>query len=271
MSAVCGLLAAAGAQADTISPEDLGSLPDADVVILGEVHDNPVHHAHQATALRAIVPKAVAFEMLTPAQAELVNSGEASGAALATALDWADSGWPPFKFYEPVFAALGTAKVYGMAVPREAVMQAFQDGPSSAFDGDAARFWLDIPLPEAEQATREEMQMAAHCYALPPEMLGGMVAAQRLRDAAFSDTALTALAETGGPVVVIAGSGHARTDWGMPAALRRAAPEVSVLSIGQIEDLEEAPDAPPFDMWLVTAPAPRPDPCAAFADRKQDG
>jgi len=42
----------------------------------------------------------------------------------------------------------------------------------------------------------------------------------------------------------------------------RAAPEVSVLSVGQVE-ADPGPDAP-YDLWVVTAPAPRDDPCAAF-------
>ncbi len=39
------------------------------MVILGEMHDNPVHHAHQAIAVEALGAKALVFEMLTEAQA----------------------------------------------------------------------------------------------------------------------------------------------------------------------------------------------------------
>jgi uncharacterized iron-regulated protein len=265
------LCAACMSQAREVGRDDLLALPAADVVILGEVHDNPAHHLNQATALEALAPAAVAFEMLSPEQAAIVNAGAAGTALMADALGWAESGWPPFDLYAPVFEALGAARVYGMAVPRDAVMASFQTGAAAGFAGDAERFGLDTALPDEEQAAREALQMAAHCDALPPEMLPGMVAAQRLRDAAFADTVLKALAETGGPVAVITGSGHARTDWGMPAALRHAAPEVTVLSLGQIEDHGEGVAAPPFDLWLVTAPADRPDPCAAFADRVQDG
>lgn len=247
------------------------ALPAADVVILGEVHDNPVHHLNQATALGALRPSAVVFEMLDPDQAATVQARQITGAALGAALAWDASGWPAFDLYQPVFDAIGDARVYGMAVPRTQVGAAFSDGAAAAFGEGAARFGLDRPLSAAEQDAREAMQATAHCDALPPEMLPGMVAAQRLRDAAFADTVLTALADTGGPVAVIAGSGHARTDWGMPAALGQAAPDVRVLSIGQLEDLGDAVDAPPFDLWLVTAPADRADPCAAFRARAEDG
>jgi uncharacterized iron-regulated protein len=97
-----------------------------------------------------------------------------------------------------------------------------------------------------------------------------MVEAQRLRDAALARAVAHAFAATGGPVVLIAGSGHARTDRGVPAVLGRAMPRLSVLSVGQIE----APAAPdqPFDLWLVTDPAsPGADPCAAFGIRAGSG
>ncbi len=266
---VIGTGAATGAalQARQIAPEALGTLAPVDVVILGEVHDNPSHHLNQATALDSLAPAAVLFEMLTQAQAEIAQARTRVGPALGAALEWEMSGWPPFDLYQPVFEALGSARIFGMTVPRDRIGSAFSDGPAAAFGDGAARFGLDRPLPPAEQVTREAMQAAAHCDALPPDMLPGMVAAQRLRDAAFADTVLTALAETGGPVAVITGSGHARTDWGMPAALRRAAPDLRVLSIGQLEDHGDLPDHPPFDLWLVTAPADRPDPCAGLRAR----
>jgi uncharacterized iron-regulated protein len=94
-----------------------------------------------------------------------------------------------------------------------------------------------------------------------------MVEAQRLRDAAFSSTALAALENEGTPVVVITGTGHARRDWGMPAVLAIAAPEVRVVSIGQFE--EETPAGDLFDRWFVSEPAPREDPCEAFARSRQ--
>jgi uncharacterized iron-regulated protein len=63
-------------------------------------------------------------------------------------------------------------------------------------------------------------------------------------------------------VVVITGNGHARADWGLPRILAETAPELRVITIGQFED--EADEAPPFDYWLITDAAERPDPCAAF-------
>jgi len=249
--------------AEEIGPDRLADLPPAQVVILGEVHDNPHHHANQAAAVAALSPAALVFEMLTPTQAARVTPDlRGDAAALGAALGWAEAGWPDFALYHPIFTAAPAAAVYGAAVPRDAARAAFEGGAAAAFGPGAPRFGLDRGLPAAEQAAREAEQMAVHCDALPADLLPGFVAAQRLRDARLAEVALDALEQTGGPVAVITGNGHARLDRGMAPLLHAAAPEVTVLSIGQFE---APPDLPvPFDLWLVTPPADRPDPCAAF-------
>mgnify|MGYP006311152977 CR=1 FL=1 len=138
------------------------------------------------------------------------------------------------------------------------------EGPAETLGAGAARFGLDQPLPEARQTRRERLQMEAHCGALPPDLLPGMVAAQRLRDAQLARVTLQARGDTGGPVVVITGNGHARTDWGVPAMLAKAAPGLSVAALGQIE-AGGTPSEAPFDIVETTPAIDRPDPCAAFA------
>lgn len=251
------------ASAGPISIEDLQNLPAADVYVLGEVHDNPAHHQNQVAAIRALAPTALVFEMLTSDQAGADYSGVIDdAAAMAKALNWAESGWPDFAMYHPIFTAAPQAAIYGAWVPRDAARAVFQQPVAEVFMGNAARFGLDTALPDDQQAEREALQLAAHCDALPTDLLPGMVAVQRLRDAVLAQAALQALEETGGPVAVIAGTGHARADWGMPSMLNIAAPDVTVLAIGQFEITP--PDNPPFDLWLITDAAERPDPCAAF-------
>ena len=108
-----------------------------------------------------------------------------------------------------------------------------------------------------------QMQFEAHCEAMPLAMMGGMVEAQRLRDAAFAAATLDALERHGAPVVVITGNGHARKDWGMPALIALADPGVTLWSVGFVETPRPLDD-PRFDLTVATEPAPRDDPCAAF-------
>ncbi|KIN70492.1 DUF399 domain containing protein [Sulfitobacter noctilucae] len=239
------------------------AMQSADVVLLGELHDNPLHHLGQADLLRQVAPKAVVFEMLTPEMAATVNAYAGDLAELGAIIGWEAAGWPDFAIYQPIFEALGDAPAVGAAAPRETVRAAFAEGAAAVFGPQAERFGLSDPLPEDQLQTRVTAQFEAHCQAMPLEMMGGMVEAQRLRDAQFAKVTLNALAEYGASVVVITGNGHARRDWGVPFAIAQADPAVSTYSVGFIEAPVSAPDAR-FDATIVTAPAQRSDPCAAF-------
>ncbi|WP_244430323.1 ChaN family lipoprotein [Roseivivax halodurans] len=237
----------------------------ADIVFLGEQHDNPAHHARQAELVAEIAPTALVFEMLTPDQAAAAPGARGDEASLEAALGWAESGWPDFSLYWPIFAAAPEAAIYGAAVPREAARSAM-DGPiSDTFGPDAADWGLTETLPDEQQVAREALQAEAHCNALPDEMLPVMVEIQRLRDAVIARAALGALRETGGPVAVITGNGHARLDWGAPSYLGRVAPDVTVASLGQGERAHGDPEGE-FDLVEIGPDVDRGDPCAEFRE-----
>ncbi len=258
------------ASAVEINADALGRLLPADVVILGEIHDNPDHHRNQAVAVAALKPRALVFEMLTPQQALQTPPDRSDAAAMERAYGWQTSGWPDFAMYHPIFAAAPQARIFGGDLPPGAARRAVSDGAARVFGADAPRYGLTAPLSPEDQSLREAEQRDAHCNALPENLLAGMVEAQRLRDAALARAVVQALEETGGPVAVITGSGHARVDRGVPAVLARVVPQVRVLSIGQIEGSAAAEQ--PFDLWIVTKAVPRDDPCAAFAaDPPQGG
>ncbi len=238
---------------------------DRDIVILGEIHDNPTHHEVQAAIVSALQPGALVFEMIPQAREAEVNGLRAEGASrddLTEALDWEASGWPDFALYAQILEAAPEARVFGAEQPRDDVMRAVEIGAAGAFGADASVYGLDEPLDPEDQADRLAQQAAAHCDALPEEMLPGMVEAQRFRDAMLANAALWARTTSGGQVVVITGSGHADKLRGVPAALAIAAPDVSVLSLGQFEAPPD--DVGAFDAYMIAPPAERDDPCKAF-------
>ncbi|WP_299848248.1 ChaN family lipoprotein [uncultured Roseovarius sp.] len=240
------------------------SLPASsqDVLILGEVHDNPGHHQVQAERIKAFEPKAIVFEMLSAEQAARVTPELLKDqVALADVLKWSDSGWPDFSMYYPIFTASNT-QIYGAAVSREVARAAMTSGIAGAFGDEADRYGLTTPLVDKEQAAREALQDGAHCDALPDNMLAPMVDIQRFRDAMLARRTVEAMAETGGPVAVITGNGHARKDWGMPAILAHVRPGLEVFVLGQTED--GAPLQGVFDEVVSSPAQQRPDPCLAF-------
>ncbi|WP_299931710.1 ChaN family lipoprotein [uncultured Pelagimonas sp.] len=235
-----------------------------DVIFLGETHDNPGHHKRQTERVIAAKPRALVFEMLTTDQTSLVTPDLVGNAdQLEQALGWESSGWPDFSMYYPIFAAAPEAQVFGGAVPREDARRLMSEPVQAVFGEDAKQFGLDQPLPDTQQTKREAMQMAAHCDALPENMLPMMVNMQRLRDAALARAVVQAFEETGGPVAVITGNGHARKDWGAPVILDRVAPNLDIYSLGQGEEGVGPPDGV-FDEITFSPTVERDDPCAAF-------
>jgi len=65
-----GFLAAfsVAARAEQVTIEALSYLPEADVVILGEAHDNPLHHLHHAIAVEVLAAEALVSQMLDARQ-----------------------------------------------------------------------------------------------------------------------------------------------------------------------------------------------------------
>lgn len=253
------LLCSVPALAQSLPPE----LSNAEIVLLGEIHDNPAHHERQAAFVAELAPRSVVFEMLTPEQAAQITAKNRNNAEeLARVLDWDNTGWPDFALYYPIIAAAPKAEILGAAIPRDAARAAMKEGITAWFGVDAAAYGLTSPLPEEQQSEREAMQMEAHCNALPETMLPVMVDLQRLRDAALARAALRAFDDRGSPVVVITGNGHARKDWGVPSYIAALRPDVTVAALGQTED-DNGPD-PAFDLVLSAPAAQREDPCKAF-------
>lgn len=275
-AALCLVLGGAGATTqDEASAQALAAFieaaRDADIVVLGETHDNPDHHAAQAEIVAALAPAALVLEMIPQEREAAVNELRAAGAeraALAEALDWADSGWPDFDLYAPILEAAPGARVFGAGQPVADVRRAMLEGAAGVFGPDAAIYGLDSDLAPEEQARREGEQAEAHCNALARETLPGLVEAQRFRDAGLADATLWARIMTGGgQVVVITGSGHADKAHGMPAMIALAEPEAKLVSLGQFEAPPDDPED--FDAVLLAPAPPREDPCAAF-DRPRD-
>jgi uncharacterized iron-regulated protein len=255
-------------------------LRGADVVVLGEVHDNPAHHAGQAEIVAAAGPAALTFEMVPP-QAEpmlaRLRAERAPAAVLGAALRWEEMGWPDFAMYAPIFEAAPDAEVTGGAVDGGAMRLAMEQGAAAAaadaLGYAARRYRLDVAYTPDVQAQAVQEQISAHCDAIPETVAARMVEAQRLRDAAFADAVLRARALAGGgQVALIAGSGHARVDRGVPWFLEAALPGISVVSVAFLEVQAQATDwqdyvdrsAPRYDYLVFTEAAEREDPCIAF-------
>jgi len=243
------------------------ALEHARYVVLGETHDNRDHHQRQAQLVQQFLAAqpgaAVAFEMLDEDDASALSAQTAS--ELEQRVEWANSGWPDFALYRPVFDAAFSVQARVVAAhPSAEHVRASMRGVAEA---EARELHLDQPLPEAQiQAQHDEIR-ESHCGHAPDQMLTAMQRAQVYKDAFMA----RAMAQTQVPTVLIAGRGHARNDRAVPYFLKRAG-SGATLSIAFIEvvDSREDPstyDTEAFDYVIFTPRASNEDPCEKF--RKQ--
>ena len=256
--------------APVATTELLGRINSADMVLLGEVHDNPVDHALRGALLRAFAERrpAVVFEQFTAADGPIALP--APGDSLTGWLDrngFDRRGWR-WPVHEPVVAAAlasGRSR-WGSNMSREALRAVVQNGEAGAPE-PLRRMMAQAPLDSVARAALDEDLIEGHCGRLPANLIPGMRAAQEVRDAAMTRALMQAGAD--GQAWLIAGNGHVRRDIAVPRVLARLAPRVRVLSVGLLERKEDgaAPTAAErqrYDLVIVTPRAARPDPCANF-------
>ncbi len=267
------IVGAGGARLDEAAL--VAALAETDVVVLGEVHDNPVHHARQARLVRALDPGGIAFEMVPAASEEGVAVFLAQGGGrdeIGPAIGWERLGWPDWRLYAPVFAAAGEAYVAGGGPARSEIREALRRGAAAAWGAGADAVGLDRPLAGETRRALEDEMIAAHCDELPRLAARAMVEAQRFKDARLAEAALRARERGGGRAVLIAGNEHARSDRGAPEFVRRLAPGLTVRSVGMIElpagadpaDAAKTAAGLPYDYVWFSEPMDRGDPCARF-------
>jgi uncharacterized iron-regulated protein len=248
--------------------ELLRELQRADYVLLGETHDNPHHHRLQAELLDALSPArpALAMEMFDTGDqpgldAARAKGVDADGLAKAGAMDTKSWRWD---MYRPL-VAIAVERGLPLAaanLSREGARNVMRTGWAAL--PDAARLDVEGPWNPKREATLGEEIRIAHCGEFPDSLMPGMVRAQRARDAVMADVLLRYPR-----AVLIAGRGHARSDYGVPIYLRQRAPGAKVLSVGFTERAPGDPISPrdtaAFDYVWPTPPAERPDQCASLA------
>jgi uncharacterized iron-regulated protein len=211
-------------------------------VLLGEKHDNPDHHRLQAALVRALATAgrrpAVAFEMLdtaqAPALARHLAASPRDAAGIGDAVDWKNSGWPPWPVYEPIAQAAldGAMPILAANLP-STMIAAVARGDASALPASlVATYALDRPLPSQAEADMAVEIREAHCGHANDRMIANMITAQRARDAHMAETLLTA---EGDGAVLIAGTGHARGDRGVPAYIRARSPTATIATLAFLE------------------------------------
>jgi uncharacterized iron-regulated protein len=234
----------------------LPSMLPTDILLIGEQHDAPDHHAIERTVVQMLAARsqlaAVAVEMAEEGRATRGLDTSATEEKVRDALRWDAKAWP-WSDYGPVVMAAVRAgvPVVGANLPRARMKDAMADVS------------LDAQLSEPARRAQEEAVRAGHCDLLPPSQIGPMTRIQVARDRAMAQAVVKAR-EPGRTVLLIAGSAHADRQLGVPQHLPS---DLKVRSVRLLaaDVADEARGA--YDATWRTPPLPARDYCAGVVRR----
>ncbi|WP_417768518.1 ChaN family lipoprotein [Stappia sp.] len=256
--------------------------------LLGEIHDNPRHHTLQAHLLAASVAAgrapAVVLEMLPrdlqPRVDAYLGGAGATADGFGAALGWRDLGWPDYAIYRPILdvALAASLPVVAGDTPRDERRGVARGGVGVLGKARRKALQLDEPLGETADTGLLDTLFEGHCGMMPRAGLMPLVGVQRLRDATLADAMVSAVENGADGAVLIAGAGHARTDFGVPRYLRWRQPDATVVAVALVEVAEGESDPAtyvggtagvpaPYDYLWFTARKDRTNPCAELEKR----
>ncbi|MFI4932869.1 MAG: ChaN family lipoprotein [Burkholderiales bacterium] len=251
-------------------------LSGSSLVLLGEVHDNPLHHRLRAAVLRQALedgwrPAVVMeqFDLDRQADIDRARAERPDDAQHVITQAGGAAGWHWSDYQAFVALALQyQLPLLAGNLPRNTANRLARDDYTTVLGAERVRTWCLADAPDAAwQAAQEREIDVGHCGALPQRLWPALARGQFARDAAMAH--LLSLHVPGG-AVLLAGNGHVRRDLGVPRWLQRQGTPATLV-VGFIERDTPPPAAGAYDAVVITEPAARDDPCDAFKARPLPG
>ena len=242
------------------------SLPNPQVLLLGEVHDNAQGHRLRFEELQRRVAAgwrpAIAMEQFDRETQPLLTRAARDCADPECIIRVMEQPRWDWSLYRPVLDLVISYQLPLIAanLSRADASRTVRDGVQWSMPPAMRATYLAAPVPADILAAQRKAIQDGHCGMLPDMMIGGMVDAQVARDIWMAK-----LIRDQAPrdVVLFAGNGHVRKDIGVPRWLKLADPQLNVRSIGYLEQ-GGASYPGVFDLTQTMPAQPRPDPCAKF-------
>src|SRR5580765_3656679 len=138
----------------------IGRLMPVDVLLLGERHDAPEHHAIEHESVQALAAQrqlaALALEMAEQGRSTAALPATASEAQVQAALGWDARAWPWADYGPTVMAAVRAGvPVLGANLPRARMRDAMADVS------------LDVQLSDVARTAQQAAVRDGHCRLLP--------------------------------------------------------------------------------------------------------
>ena len=238
-------------------------LRGADVVLLGELHDNSHHHQVRASLIpQFATDKTTIVAEHLPTGRRVTSTGASLIDLEAAGFNRNGWGWP---LHQPLFESVlgrGYALVGGN-LPAGFSKELMAVG-QSAMPLPMARSYEQAVLPAPARGRLEQDLIDGHCGKLPERYLDPMKLIQRATDISMAMALLTHR-----PSVLVAGNGHVRRDYGVPQILSALEPGLKISSVGFYESGTDRAElikslAGRYDFVWLTDDTQRTDPCADF-------
>ncbi|MCC7071973.1 MAG: ChaN family lipoprotein [Deltaproteobacteria bacterium] len=211
----------------------------AQVIVLGEQHDQATHHELQRRVVAALaapnVRLTVGFEMLSwsyQGALDRLADGKLDADAFAAEIDWKKAWGFPFELYRPIFQAAvdGGARMRALNAPRELVRAVRKKGIDK-LSADELRQLPDLDLGDPLHREWFRGVFASGGHPATASDVDAFYTAQVVWDESMADGAARALADGAEQVIVIAGAGHVARGRGIPQRVERRRPGVRVVSV----------------------------------------
>lgn len=238
-------------------------LREADVVLLGELHDNPHHHEARASLIpQFATSKTTIVAEHLPTGRRVKSTGTSLSDLEAAGFNRNGWGWP---LHQPLFdSVLGRGyALVGGNLPAGFSKELMSQG-QAAMSLPMARSYKQADLPGPARSRLEQDLVDGHCGKLPDKYLGPMRLVQRATDISMATALITHR-----PSVLVAGNGHVRRDYGVPQVLSALEPSLKISSVGFYENGTDRAElikslGDRYDFVWLTDDTQRTDPCADF-------
>ena len=252
----CCILQACSTPPTIPIPQRLDALLPADVILFGEQHDAPDHHALERALVSELAQRGqlavLAMEMAEQGHSTASLARNASEAEAQAALHWDEGAWP-WKSYGPVV----------MAAVQSGVPVVGANLARAALRGAMANEKLDAHLSPASLDQQRDNIRTGHCMLLPESQIAPMTRIQIARDAAMAET-LAGAARAGKTALLVAGGGHVLRGLGVPVHLAATLRLKVILAVAGPPEPGKVSGA---DAVWETPPLPPQDHCAELRQR----
>ena len=213
----------------------IAQLATADVVFIGEVHNNPEHHLIQVQLLQALLendtlPPAVAMEFFDTTRQPVLDrfmNGDLDETAFLKAVDWKNSWRFPYHLYRPILWASRdkAATLLGINAPNSVVKKVARSGIKNLTTEERLQVARDLDLDNT--AHRKYLEGIFKQHQAHKDLKHGIqnfdhfYQAQCVWDETMAETIADHITAKGGKVVVFTGNGHIVNKFGIPDRVSR--------------------------------------------------